>query len=943
MQRATDTSKILPLRRREVLGLGASAVGMALLPSFGRGAPPQNTLFHTRFAPGDTIPELDGLKLVTIDGARGGHGALGEVAEANQHRQILIPLEDVADRFLELTLRMRSDQGSRCAVWLYPEAGERRNVATLASVPRNWTETTFRFETGSTAKGTLRLVVPSSWGASPGRVWVDEITLTATPVVRAPYEPYEAEDFPVLARDGEGTIWLASLIRDEGSRRIGVWRVRDGQREPVAMLDESSRTGIDRPALAGTDRGCLLVYPVEQANRWQLQPVWIDGSQARKSPLLAAPAACNHLPAVACNGNQAVLVWEANAESRRAIWSCRLTPEGNSQPAVISDPDVPAGNPDVVVLPNGDAFAVWDAFRDEASNLFGAWCRNGRWQREQRLTAAGHLERHPRLARHGEDIWLAWQAQSVPAHAINAGREQRVVVARLGARGLEMPAGMFDHVATNRRFLLRPVPHFDPQGRLWLTARSSMGLHEGWLPQAWCYTGNTWHGPLDLWPDQGRWRPVQMAWDRDGRGVAAVQRDNLPKRWEQQGIHPDWLYDAQLVGPALDPPPAPIRLVPLAMPETNLTPRNRIEVSGAHLPRQQANTGHGPLTLFWGDFHVHSDMSVCLRRTDPPMHDVYANQRDFEKLDFTAITDHGYNFDPPQWAHNGEQVRLHHDPDRFLTFLGEEWTSSRNPPPQPDQPVAAGNTQRYGHRNLIFLNPHHPDFYDAFDGDISPADLWKKLGPTEFICIPHQLADWRGKGRGNPPTDWSFVDEHRQPVAEIFQARQSYEYFGCPRQSPDGAPFAGHYYLQDAWAKGVVIGVIASPDHGGGRGRVGVWARELTREAIFAAVRARHTFGTSGAKIGLLFQQGEHLMGDKVEGRPANPVFQFQATAMHPLQEVVIFRNNEIVHRLEPGAKTVQFEWRDPAPPEADRLWYYARAHGEDNELAWSSPIWFLA
>jgi hypothetical protein len=313
------------------------------------------------------------------------------------------------------------------------------------------------------------------------------------------------------------------------------------------------------------------------------------------------------------------------------------------------------------------------------------------------------------------------------------------------------------------------------------------------------------------------------------------------------------------------------------------------------------------------------------------MHDVYANQRDLEMLDFTAITDHGYNYDRPQWAHNGEQVRLHHDEGRFVTFLAEEWTSDQH------QYTPKRSYRKYGHRNHIFLDPYYGHFYDSRDGDITPRALWKQLGDTEFIAIPHQLAD-----TGNCPTDWREIDEHLQPVAEIFQARESFEYLGCPRQAARALKEKGHY-LQDAWEQGVIIGTIASPDHGGGRGKVGVWAPELTREAIFAAVRARHTFGTSGGKIGLLFQQGDHLMGDKVQGAPDKPVFSVRAAAMHPIKEVVIFRNNQIVHRIQPGTKSVEFEWRDQSPAAADRHWYYTRVHCEDDELAWSSPIWFLA
>lgn len=935
------TASLLPLDRRQVLGLGTSAIGMALLPPFARSAPPpqalaKETVFHTLFAPGDPLPVLKTLTVVEVPNARGGRCALGEITAPNQHQQIDIPLKDLANRSLELTVRLRSDQNSRCAIWLRPATGERRRVGDLANVPKGWKEAQFRFETGLMAEGTLEIVVPSSWGAPAGKVWVDEITLVAGPaMVPVPYSPQAAEDFPVLAKDGAGTVWLASLVRDNASRQIGIWKVVNGERQPVAMLDESGRTGIDAPALAGTTNGCLLVYPVEQNDQWQLQPVWIDGTsgKATKDAVIAAAGPSNFQPALAVSGNEGVLVWEANVQSQRAIWSCRLSPGNHSDPTMVSAAAANSSNADVILLPNGDAFAAWDSLRNDASNLFGAWCRQGRWLPERQLTGAAFIERHPRLAVKGNEVWLAWQAQTFLKHTVNGVREQRIAVARLGQDGLETPVGMFQKVATGRDALLRPVPQFDPDGRLWVTVRNSMGPHAGWLPQAWCYNGDTWLGPFDLWPDQGRWRPVNLVWDNQGQGVAAVQRDDLPKGWNQQGVRPDWLYDAKLVNaiPADLPTAQPPKLVPLAMPETEFHPGQRIEASGARLPRQQADTGHGALTLFWGDFHEHSDISVCQRRANPPMHDVYANQRDLEMLDFTAITDHGYNYDRPQWAHNGEQVRLHHDPGRFVTFLAEEWTSDQN------QYEPRRSYRRYGHRNHIFLDPYYTSFYDSRDGDITPRQLWKQLGGVEFIAIPHQLAD-----TGNCPTDWDEIDERLQPVAEVFQQRESYEYLGCPRQADRALKEKGHF-LQDAWEKGVIIGTIASPDHGGGRGKVGVWAKELTREALFAAIRARHTFGTSGAKIGLLFQQGEHLMGDKVQGRPQELIFQVRATAMHPIKEVVIFRNNQIVHRLEPGAKSVQFEWRDQSPPAAERLWYYTRVHGEDDELAWSSPIWYLA
>ena len=151
----------------------------------------------------------------------------------------------------------------------------------------------------------------------------------------------------------------------------------------------------------------------------------------------------------------------------------------------------------------------------------------------------------------------------------------------------------------------------------------------------------------------------------------------------------------------------------------------------------------------------------------------------------------------------------------------------------------------------------------------------------------------------------------------------------------------GHY-LQDAWERGLIIGVIASPDHTSGEGKVGVWAKELTRESLFEAIRARHTFGTSGAKMAMRLWTEHAIMGDKIE-RPAGSItLKVSALAFHEIKELVIFRNNRIVHRVEPNAKAYETEWTDDAPPNEKLLWYYARIHASDDELAWTSPIWYV-
>jgi hypothetical protein len=65
----------------------------------------------------------------------------------------------------------------------------------------------------------------------------------------------------------------------------------------------------------------------------------------------------------------------------------------------------------------------------------------------------------------------------------------------------------------------------------------------------------------------------------------------------------------------------------------------------------------------------------------------------------------------------------------------------------------------------------------------------------------------------------------------------------------------GAHYARDAWAAGLPMGVIASSDdheaHPGlpHFGLAAVYAPELTRDAIFAGLRTRRSYATTGVRI----------------------------------------------------------------------------------------------
>ncbi len=918
----------------------AALIALALLPT--AASSDDRVLYSTSFEEAQPAPKAPDYTLTARRSRTGKRSLTGAVDKPNTGCFLRIPFEASKGKLLRVSYWILGQRGTAATMFVRRGKGlkARKRIGQTAKPAMNkWRQVTGEYLVGDDTRGVVDIVAPAGWSGEPGRVWIDDVRITET---KAPPSPPEiVEDFPSIACDSKGVVWLAMLERPMPRRRISLYRIEGDKRVKVCSFEPPGLTGLGAPSVAALPSGCVVTFPAEQNDRWRIAAAWVDpNARTAKPPVryLDAGGNANISPAATVVGDRAWVLWVSNSGPKRAVNACWVTRDEIGKPQRISDTEANSYNPALVARADGTLFAAWDSFAKRSADVYGAEYRNGKWTLQRRLTRGARIERHPSLAAFKDQVWMAWQAQSYKNMQLNAPKDQRVVVARIDGKKPATPLGLFEKISTPEVKLLRPQICFDNKGRLHLLARRSGGQHAGWRPIAWCYSGKQWSGPRTLMHQQGRWRPIATV-DTPRGPIAAVQFDNIDSR---QGKGADWRSGVIAVAlPKESPATETLQTEPLKMPETDFAISDKIALINADFPRQTWTRNSEQLKLYWGDFHDHTDLSICGRAVNPPGHDLFANVRDIERLDFAALTDHGYNLDRPQWAYNGEQTRANHDPGRFVAFLGQEWTSKKNPP-KGGAAVGPKTPLRYGHRNLIFLDPHHKQFYDAMDGDINPKQLWDQLQGegTEFISIPHQLADWQGKGRGNPPTDWNFTHEHHQPVAEIFQARESYEHLGCPRQSRSGAPFA-RYYLHDAWAQGIIIGVIASPDHGGGKGKVGVWAKELTRKAILQAVRARHCYGTSGAKMALQLSSGSAMMGDKVKRPDRKIAFHVKAIAARDIKELVIFRNNRIVHTVKPGKKQIELDWTDENPPKEKLLWYYTRIQAVDEELAWTSPIWF--
>ena len=144
-----------------------------------------------------------------------------------------------------------------------------------------------------------------------------------------------------------------------------------------------------------------------------------------------------------------------------------------------------------------------------------------------------------------------------------------------------------------------------------------------------------------------------------------------------------------------------------------------------------------------------------------------------------------------------------------------------------------------------------------------------------------------------------------------------------------------------AWRKGYRLGVIASSDHlSTHMSYAMVYAEDLSREGVAAAIRNRHTYAATD-NIVLDFRIGEAFMGDVIRVEGTVPPVRARILGTDRIRELALVRNNEVIYTSSPGTQVHDFEFTDQEP-DGGESFYYLRAIQVNDEIAWSSPIWVM-
>lgn len=745
------------------------------------------------------------------------------------------------------------------------------------------------------------------------------------------------DDYPSIAATDSGQIWVAWQSYDNTKDTILIRRYTGSFWGPAEEISEG-RGDYHRPRLAASGRTVWAVWSRNLDGNWDLLARFRKGTSW--SPVIRLTESprndWHHNLAVTPDGDVWV-TWQADRDRSQDIMAARVTESGLDRVVSVTSDDRNDWEPTIAPAPGGGVEIAWDTYDNGSYDVHTCRIVGGRVTEARAMASSGDYEAHASVAfaRDGM-LWAAWD-NGGPQWGRHSRSNQRLhgqrslrLVALDGSKPCQpvssLQAAMPDALTGHRE-----LPHLavDGTGRLWMIFRHLVNVPRWdtktqqpqtqsrgiWAMFAMSYADGSWSSPTFLPHSNGR-NDMRVATcvAPDGTLWAAWAGDDRQiVRAEVPGNQNVYAAPLRAGDTAVGLPVEPWR------PDAEATP-----VVGDAPPRAPvflAAAGR-KYELLYGDTHRHTDMSRCAMNVDGSLQDTYRYAVDVAGLDFLAISDHDqdilkHRYDRDQrplqdfmWWRSEKLVDLFHAGPRFVALYGFEHGGSYQ--------------ARGGHKNIVYTERGNPCIEDD-----SPEALFRALDGRDAIAIPHQLAD------GGSATDWEKWSREWEPVAEVFQARGSYEYLDAPRMAK--VQREGHY-LWDALGKGLRVGVIASSDHGLTHGAyAGVYAEGRDRRAILEAIRARRTFGATD-KIVMELRSGEHLMGEEIEVEEA-ATFHARIVGTGPIRRVDIIRDGEFVCTREPGAAADEFDIMLDVPP-GETSYFYLRCIQEDNEMAWCSPIW---
>jgi hypothetical protein len=257
----------------------------------------------------------------------------------------------------------------------------------------------------------------------------------------------------------------------------------------------------------------------------------------------------------------------------------------------------------------------------------------------------------------------------------------------------------------------------------------------------------------------------------------------------------------------------------------------RLTANGAELARANPLrvVAAAPLRRYWADLHGQSGETIGMGTAES----YFRYARDAAFIDMVGHQGNDFQITDAFWAELNRLTAEFDEPGRFVCLPGYEWS---------------GNTGMGGDRNIFFRHEGRPirrsshilvDGQTSTDAIYTADQLFHALAGEDAVVIAHV---------GGRYADVKYAHDGRlERTVEVHSSWGTFEWI-----------------LHDAFDKGYRVGVVCHSDDHKGRpgatrpgastfGAIGgltcYFMPELTRDALFEALRKRRHYGTTGTRL----------------------------------------------------------------------------------------------
>jgi hypothetical protein len=270
--------------------------------------------------------------------------------------------------------------------------------------------------------------------------------------------------------------------------------------------------------------------------------------------------------------------------------------------------------------------------------------------------------------------------------------------------------------------------------------------------------------------------------------------------------------------------------------------------------------------IYWGDSHGHSGFAEGIGTPERFM--TWA--KDDARLDWVTHSEHDIWMDDHEWQVLKDVVTGYSEEGRFIAYLGYEWTA---------------HFRHGGHHNVLFRTAEGREriptqFYPVLS-DLY-AGLRAKHDPRDVVVIPH----------AHNPGDYRMSDPKLEPLVEIMSQHGTFEWFGRMYLSHGhqvGFTAASDNHLsQPGYTAPKGLGLSQ-------RGGLGaIRAPQLTRDAIFDAMKSLDAYATTGERMILDVRLNGEPMGRRIPFAGQRKITG-RVIGTAPVESVTLVKNDEVI------------------------------------------------